>query len=109
MEIVRRDFANVPPQEAYRFLDYTLGSTSTPGAWRVASAAFRAAGGLAAGLQYPFLGYRLMTGISYDHTAPQLFHAHATYRSLEAGDRRFLYALNDAHMENAVHWRKIFD
>ena len=83
-EIVRRDFENVPPEEAYRFLGFTLGSTSTPGAWRAASAAFQAAGGLAAGLQYPFLGYRLMTAYHTITPPPSFF----------------------THMQRTAHWKR---
>ena len=106
VEIVRRDFANVPPQEAYRFLDYTLGSTSTPGAWRVASAAFRAAGGLAAGLQYPFLGYRLMTAYHTITPPPSFF----THMQLTAHWKRGIGVSYTHSMtrtwKNAVHWRR---
>ena len=59
-----------------------------------------------AGLQYPFLAYRLMTAY-HTITPPTSFFTHMQLIAhWKRGDWRFLYALNDAHMENAVYWRR---
>ena len=96
--IVMRNFEQLDSEEGKNFGDYTLGSQCPPGTWTRAAQAFREQGGLAPGIEYPFVSHALLPHYHEERSVPLSLPQLALWQRVERRHWRFLYSLNDCHV-----------